>query len=282
MAYRRILAAAVAFSLTAAMSSCSRGEEIKNDSEITAETTEVTEAVTDEETTTEEELIPPVPSEATDPNTFTFDDDEFGFAKAQTGDIDSAQGELEIVEVMGNKMLCFKDSGTSAAEEKVQKIQFDAAQLLAPEDLPKVRSIQLDVYADATAEDFVNDDGENIKAPGWIGGGGGANVSGDKWYEFAEWEGGEYNFDMSGAVHINLKFLLAAGGLCWDEEMEEATVLIMRWGLKNEGNMYIDNIVFYDEDGNSIPLTVNIKSDEDESEATEETAEETELTEESE
>ena len=36
--------------------------------------------------------------------------------------------------------------------------------------------------------------------------------------------------------------------------MEDANFLIMRWGIANESDMYIDNIVFYDEDGKSIPL----------------------------
>lgn len=117
-----------------------------------------------------------------------------------------------------------------------------------------MRSIEMDVYADATAEELKNDDGSMVKAPGWIGGGGGANVSGDTWYDFSEWEGGEYNFEMSGAVHVEMKFLLAAGGKCWDETMEEATFQIMRWGAQNEGNMYVDNIVFLDEEGNSLPI----------------------------
>ncbi|MBQ2264814.1 MAG: hypothetical protein II341_05345 [Oscillospiraceae bacterium] len=30
--------------------------------------------------------------------------------------------------------------------------------------------------------------------------------------------------------------------------------LIMRWGIQNLSSMYIDNITFYDADGNSIPL----------------------------
>ena len=153
-------------------------------------------------------------------------------------------------------MLRFTDDGTAPLDEKVQKIQFDAAKMLSAENMAKVRSIEFDAYADATADKFVNDNNENVKAPGWIGGGGGANVSGDKWYDFSEWSGGEYNFDMSGAVHVKFKFLLASGGKCWDETMTEATFMVMRWGAKNEGNFYIDNIVFYDEDGNSLPIEV--------------------------
>lgn len=197
---------------------------------------------------------PPTPVEASDPNAITFDDGDLSFATVQIDDKDSADGTLSIEEVQGNNMLKFTDDGTNFADGTVQKIKIDAARLLSPESLAGVRSVEMDVYADATSDDFINDDGENVRAPGWIGGGAGANVSGDKWYNFAEWEGGEYNFEMSGAIHVQLKFLLAAGGKCWDETMKEGTILLMRWGAKNEGNFYVDNIVFYDENGNSLPI----------------------------
>lgn len=211
---------------------------------------------------------PPVPTEASDPNAITFDDGDFEFAAIHEGDPDSAEGALSVEAVQGNKMLKFTDSGTNLADGTVQKIKFDAAMLLSEENIAKVRSIEMDVYADATAEEFVNEDEKNVQAPGWIGGGGGANVSGDKWYDFADWEGGEYNFEMSGAVHVTFKFLLADGGKCWDGSMDEATFQIMRWGAQNEGNFYIDNIVFFDGDGNSLPIERSPKKVKKDSEVT--------------
>ena len=44
--------------------------------------------------------------------------------------------------------------------------------------------------------------------------------------------------------------------------MEDANFLIMRWGLANESDMMIDNIVFYDADGNSIPLASDAETTE--------------------
>ena len=270
MSYKKLFIAAL--TLCVCVSSCSQGEssEVSKTESSQAETSEIpSEPAT-------EELIPPSPAEATDPNTITFDDEDFSFAHAQTADKDSAQGTLEITEIQGNKMLRFTDDGTAPLDEKVQKIQFDAAKMLSPENMAKVRSIEFDAYADATADKFVNDNNENVKAPGWIGGGGGANVSGDKWYDFSEWSGGEYNFDMSGAVHVKFKFLLAKSGQCWDETMTEATFMVMRWGAKNEGNFYIDNIVFYDEDGNSLPIEIsdgnNAEISEDNAEIPEDTS----------
>lgn len=253
MDYRKILASAMSLTLAAAVAGCGdKGSSSESSEATTAASTEASTVEATEATT--EALEPPKPVEASDPNAITFDDGHFFFALPKTTDDDSAQGKLEIVEVQGNKMLRFTDDGKNCANGTVQKIQIDAAMLLSHENVAKVRSIQFDVYADATASDFQNDDGEFLKAPGWIGGGGGANVAGDKWYQFGEWSGGEYNFEMSGAAHAEFKFALAAGGQCWDETMDEAVFLIMRWGAQNEGNMYVDNIVFYDEDGNSLPI----------------------------
>ncbi|MDO4862798.1 MAG: hypothetical protein Q4A05_01405 [Ruminococcus sp.] len=252
MEYKRILASALTLTLAAAVAGCGDKGSSSESSEATTASTEPSTVEATEATT--EELEPPKPVEASDPNAITFDDGDFSFASPKTTDDDSAQGTLEVVEVQGNKMLRFTDDGNNHANGTVQKIQIDAVKLLSHENVAKVRSIQFDVYADATASDFKNDDGELLKAPGWIGGGGGANVAGDKWYQFGEWSGGEYNFEMSGAAHAEFKFVLAAGGQCWDETMEEAVFLIMRWGAQNEGNMYVDNIVFYDENGDSLPI----------------------------
>ncbi|MBQ8297699.1 MAG: hypothetical protein IJX77_07960 [Ruminococcus sp.] len=231
MSYKKLLASAFMFTMLAASAGCAENED-KSD-----------------------EPAAPAPVEASDENAVTFDDDDFSFAEVICDDSTSAEGELSVVEVQGNKMLKFTDSGNVAMEERVQKIRINAVSLIGAENLEKVSRIEFDLYADATDDLLVNENGENVKAPGWIGGGGGTVTADDeKWYDFGEFSGGEYNFDMSGAVHAEFKFLLAAGGQKWSAEMEDANFLIMRWGIQNESNMYIDNIVFYDEEGNSIPL----------------------------
>lgn len=237
MKYRKILAGVVTFSLAACISGCGG----KDSSEVPAP-------------------LPPSPVEASDPNTVTFDDDNFLFAAVISDDDASAAGELSVVEVQGNKMLKFTDNLEVPLDIKVQKICINSAMLVGTENLSKIRRIEFDLYADAISDKYVNEDGESIKAPGWIGGGGGtitANTNSDgdaKWYDFQEFGGGEYTFDMSGAVHGEFKFLLADAGECWSEEMLDANFLIMRWGIANDSNLYLDNIVFYDKDNNSIPI----------------------------
>ncbi len=261
MDYRKFLASALVFSMLAASTGCDSDKGTSSgdvsESESISEVSESSESVEDEssEEETTEELIPPTPVEASDENAVTFDDDDCSFAEIVCDDDYAADGELSVVEVQGNKMLKFTDNSTVELADRVQKVKINAVSLIGAENLDKVRSIEFDVYADATADELVNEDGENVKAPGWIGGGGGTvTAKDDKWYDFSEYGGGEYNFDMSGAVHGQFKFLLAQGGLIWSNEMDDANFLIMRWGLQNQSNLYIDNIVFYDEEGNSIPL----------------------------
>ena len=256
MNYKSFIAGAMAFALAACAAGCSDKKESDTNADNNKETAapaDTTAEATEEETT--EELQPPVPVEATDPNTVTFDDGVFDFVTTRNEDPDCASGTISVAELMGNKMLRFADDNTVPLEGKVQKVIISATKLLGSEGAAKVRSIEFDLYAQATADHLKTDDAEGVRAPGWIGGGGGTvTAKDDKWYDFKEFSGGEYNFETSGAVHGTFKFLLADSGLCWTEDMEDANFLIMRWGITNESDMYIDNIVFYDEDGNSIPL----------------------------
>lgn len=212
----------------------------------------------------EKKLVPPPPAECDDPNAVTFDDGCFSFVSVINDDKQAAKGDLSVTEIENNKMLKFTDDLTVPAESKVQKLSINAARLLAPEDLAKVRSIEFDLYADAVSENYTNQDGDKVKAPGTICAGGGtvtAKENGDGkgiWYDFAEFEGGEYNCERSGAIHAQFKFLLADSGLCWDETMDDANFLVMRWGSENDSNLYIDNIVFYDENDQSIPVNTAV------------------------
>ncbi len=202
----------------------------------------------------EKKRIPPVPVESTDENSVTFDDGNFSFASIEEGD-DSAVGKLSVEEVQGNKMLKFTDDGNSMENKSVQKISINTKKLLGEDNLEKVRKIEFDLYADATDNLLVTENGDNVKAAGWIGGGGGMVDYSEKWYDFAEYSFGEYEFDFSGACHIVFEFLLADTGKKWSAGMkDDAHFIIMRWGLQNKSNTYIDNITFYDADGNSIPL----------------------------
>ncbi|MDE6670778.1 MAG: hypothetical protein K2K16_01135 [Ruminococcus sp.] len=201
-----------------------------------------------------------IPVKASDVNSVDFDNSNFSFATVITDDNASAHGRLSVENILGNNMLKLTDDMTVDIDGKVQKICINVAELIGTERLPEIRSIEFDVYADAVSDEYINQDGVRIKSVGTICIGGGTVISvknadgNGKWYDFAETQGGEYNLEMSGAVHCEFKFLLAETGYCWDESMNDANFLIMRWGSENKSNLYIDNIVFFDENHNSIPL----------------------------
>lgn len=197
---------------------------------------------------------PPAPAEATDENSYTFESDDFSFASVENDDKQAADGVLSIVEIQGNRMLKFTDSGNSFEDKKIQKIRINAAELIGRENLGNVRKIEFDFYADAVDNLLVTENGRNVKAAGWIGGGGGMVDQNQEWYDFADFNSGEYEFDFSEACHVTFDFLLAESGKKWSPDMERADFFIMRWGLQNNSNIYIDNITFYDYNGNSIKL----------------------------
>lgn len=264
------LLAAMALSVTA----CGGETDSKTDS--TASETDASSAAEATEAETEEEVIPTHAAfPEADVNAVTFDDGNFAFATIICDDDTSADGTLSVEELDGNPMLKYTDATTTADNmaEMVQKVSISVSQLLAPEQLELVNSIGFEMYAAAESDAFVNDDGENVKVPGWIGGGGGTVAADGKWYSFADFAASginEYEMERSDACHVEFKFLLASAGKKWDATVEDPNFLIMRWGMQNLSSMYIDNITFYDADGNSIPLTPSTPAEED---ATEEGAE---------
>ena len=240
-----------------ALTAC--GKQTANDS-----AAETTAPVTDAETTEEETTEPPTnaPVAEGDANACTFDEVGADVAVLVVDDDTAADGTLTIEEIDGNKMLKFTDQTTTAEniEDAVQKIRFDVTKLLAQDQLELVDHIEFDLYAQAKDTIYVNEDGENVKAPGWIGGGGGTECADGKWYGFADFSGSniqEYWLPRTDACHVTFRFLLAASGKKWDNTMTQPYLQIMRWGIGNISDTYIDNITFYDADGNSIPLTIS-------------------------
>ncbi len=228
-----------------------------------SETAEATEGV--EITAPAETETLPLPTNAplaeADPNAVTFDEVGADIAVLIADDSTAVTGTLSVEAVEGNNMLKLTDTSTTAdnLETAVQKVRINVSPLLAPEQLSLVDRIEFDLYAEAKDTLLVTEDGESRQAPGWIGGGGGTEMADKEWYTFADFSGSglsEYVLPRCDACHVTFKFLLAASGKKWDETMTEPNFQIMRWGMQNVSDLYIDNITFYDADGNSIPLTL--------------------------
>ena len=193
MNYRRVIAGALAFVMAACAAGCGKKDSGKNDSKenTTAATTE--EVTTEEATKGKEQPMPTVP---TDPNAITFDDGKFDFVFEKGDDPDCAKGTLSVEELLGNKMLKFADDNTVPLSGKVQKIGISVAKLLGYEGAARVRRIEFDMYAKATADHLKTDDADGVRAPGWIGGGGGI-VRGNSGFKRGK-RGGGGRFDSGG------------------------------------------------------------------------------------
>ena len=259
--FSALLAAAAMLAACGAQGNTTQNTEPAAPTETTAD--ETIEEVTEEETT-EEVTEPPTnaPLPEADPNACTFDEVGADVAVLVVDDKQAVDGTLTIEEIDGNKMLKLTDQTSNAENfsDAVQKIRFDVSKLLAQDQLELVDRIEFDLYAEARDTLYVNEDGENMMAPGWIGGGGGTECSDGKWYGFADFSGSniqEYWLPRTDACHVTFKFLLAASGKKWDNTMTQPYLQIMRWGIGNISDTYIDNITFYDADGNSIPLTIS-------------------------
>ncbi|MBR0483712.1 MAG: hypothetical protein IJJ69_02905 [Oscillospiraceae bacterium] len=237
-----------------ALSGCSQNTESSQLSAETSAPEEVTEAET-------ESLPPPTnaPFPEADPNAVTFDDGNFRFISVIKDDDTAVDGSLSVETIGGNAMLKFTDTSTNAQnlEKAVQKIKISVGQLLRPDQLESVYRISFDCYAEAKDELFLNDDGEYRKVPGWIGGGGGTMCADGNWYSFADFSASginEYDLERSDACHVDFKFLLAESGKKWDSSVQDVNFSVMRWGMQNISDFYLDNITFYDQEGNAIPL----------------------------
>lgn len=215
--------------------------------------------LTTEAPTTEPPTNAPFPEP--DPNAVTFDEVGEEVAEIIADDEFAAGGTLSVESVDGNNMLKFTDTSTTADSlpDAVQKLRINVLHLIAPDDLEKIRSVEFDLYAQAKADEFVNNDGNHMTVPGWIGGGGGTETADGKWYGFSDFAASgvnEYNLTRSDTYRVSFKLLLAASGKKWDSSMDKVYFQIMRWGMQNLSDLYIDNITFYDENGESIPLTI--------------------------
>ena len=132
-----------------------------------------------------------------------------------------------------------------------------------------IKSISCDITGVAVGM-FTGDDGSEMLVPGNVMGALGGNLAAEKktdadggllqntWanlteFSFAEWEN---NWVYS---HVEANILLDANR--YEAGYDGATLVLMRWGIPNQADLYIDNITFYDEDGKSIPLAYKPSGD---------------------
>ena len=143
---------------------------------------------------------------------------------------------LSVVEYNGSKAL-FIDT----QENGTPKVIIDVKKLVGEDQLEQVRTISMDLV-------IVQPDGD---VPGWNGGAVGSSQgeNAQLWYQGTEWIIEEYINNATPVTTISTTFEDGYGFL----NHTEAYYLFMNWS-HNGTDMYIDNVTFYDGEGNAIPV----------------------------
>ena len=223
---------------------------------------EVTTAAGDEsvpEATEEEYTEPDYPELVSEENSITFDDGDLYTAHCMSEknfENDESNCRLSVAEFKGQKQLKIEilDFDEEKGKYKTPKIVFDMDELVGSENLSKVKSFSCDITQVAVG-DFKGDDGEMIHVPGNFMGTFGSNVGEDcsDWYvptgSASEYAAAEWQCSWT-HLRVEGKWLLKG----FVDGTTDSTLVFMRWSIPNQADVYLDNLTFYDEDGNSIPL----------------------------
>ncbi|MCQ2407902.1 MAG: hypothetical protein MJ065_05175 [Oscillospiraceae bacterium] len=278
MRMKKALAVLSAALMLGAMASCGKDTsgttESKSDSgesseavTTVAEEAESSEEETSAEESSEEENKEPPTREVgeVDENAITFDDGDLHTAHQMGGGGDETDIEVSVEDLDGDKKL--KIHAVRAEEGKdygVVKLVFNLPEMLGVENVGNIGHISIDFTCIAN-ETWKNDDGSESLVVGNFLGALAGNIASEKgtdeegnliqntWanhYEFAydDWDNGEHTW----RCETDIPALLPANGYAANDE--GTTLVIMRWGQKNDVDIYIDNLTFFDKDGNSMPI----------------------------
>ncbi len=227
---------------------------------------ETTAADSADESSVEENKEPPTRDVGEiDANAITFDDGDLHTAHQMGGGGDETDIEVSVADLDGDKKL--KVHAIRAEEGKdygVVKLVFNLPEMLGLENVGNIGHISVDFTCIAN-ETWKNDDGSESLVVGNFLGALAGNIASEKgtdeegnliqntWanhYEFAydDWDNGEHTW----RCETDIPALLPANGYAANDE--GTTLVIMRWGQKNDVDIYIDNLTFFDKDGKSMPI----------------------------
>ncbi len=263
MKMKKAFALLSALCLMGAFSGCSDSGSSSEETTTTTTTT-TTKATTTTTTTTEP------PQELTvDNNAITFDTASFYTLHCMNEsnfENDEAECKLSIADVDGDQKVLVEVIGYDEknGEYKVPKLVFNIAELIGVENTGKIGHISVD-FTCVAKDVWENADGTEALVVGNFLGALAGNLAAEKgtdaegnliqntWathFEFAldDWENPEHTW----RVETDVPKLLAMNG--YSDNYEEATLVIMRWAQKNQVDFYIDNVTFYDKEGNSMPI----------------------------
>lgn len=202
--------------------------------------------------------------------TITFEDGSLWTAEC-IGDYnfedDEAECSLSVEKFNGSNQLRIEIlTKNSENEYKVPKIRFDVDKLVGINNVSKIKSVSLDITAAANGT-FTADNGDELFVPGNCIGEIDAN-SGEGckiWatlasFSFDEWTEPYITKHIEGNINLPKARYFDGESGC--------TLVFMRWSIPNKADVYIDNITFYDDDGEPVPLVYDPYSDADETDIT--------------
>lgn len=264
MKIKKTFALLSALCIMGAMTGCDNSE---SSSEVTTTTTTSTTKATTTTTTTA--TTEPPQDFTPDKNAITFDTASLYTLHCMGGknfEDDEAECKLSIVDVDGDKKVLVEVIGYNEekGEYKIPKLVFNIAELIGVENTGKIGHISVD-FTCVAKDVWKNADGTESLVVGNFLGALAGNIAAEKgtdaegnliqnaWanhVEFAldDWENAEHSW----RVETDVPKLLAMNG--YADNYAEATLVIMRWAQKNQVDFYIDNVTFYDKDGNSMPI----------------------------
>lgn len=277
MRTKKLIALLAAMAMTASLAACggssststgdsssSKAEE-SSAAEATTTTSASTEATTTTSATTTEEPLP-----TPDDGAITFDTPSLYTAHAGD-DSGAAQVNLDIVNLDGNNKLRVQVlDKNDKGEYNIPKIIFDLPTLLGQGNVSKIGKISADFTCKALGT-WQNDDGsESLVVGNFLGTFGSTlamekgtdadgNLTQNTWgqtdFSFQDWENATHNWHFEATYPIKK---LPVNNYSDDEG---TNLLIMRWGQKNQVDFYIDNLTFYDKDGNVMPIVFDASAE---------------------
>ena len=267
---KKTLAMIAAMAMLGSLVSCGKDTAVSTAESSVAETTTAeTSAESSEESSEEESSVSdPLPRDVgpVDENAITFEDGDMHTGHQMGGGGDECDVELSIVDLDGDKKLKVHALREDPAKDYgVVKLVFNLPDMLGLENVGNIGHISVDFTCIAN-EMWKNDDGSESLVVGNFLGALAGNIASEKgtddegnliqntWsnhYEFAyqDWEHSEGSWRCETDIPANK---IPANGYAANDA--GTTLVIMRWGQKNDVDFYIDNITFYDKDGKSMPV----------------------------
>ena len=281
MKTKKMLALFAALAVTGSFAACSKDTgttAVKSDS--AAEESSVAEESGETEPSAEESASEDAPAEessvsdplprdvgAIDPNAITFDDDSMHTLHQMGEGGDECDVELSIVDLDGDKKVkvhALRDDPSS--DYGVAKLVFNLPEMLGAENVGNIGHISVDFTCIANGM-WKNDDGtESLVVGNFLGALAGnlaseqgkdadGNIIQNTWtthteFAYQDWEHAEGSWRCE--TDVPAQALLTANGYAANDN--GTTLVIMRWGQKNDVDFYIDNVTFFDKNGNSMPI----------------------------